>query len=172
MLSINMYKHQDPLNKIYTRQLNESGYEDFRAEELGKDGHATEPTLVPGLHLYDFDEVVLKDGSIVPVGAEFTADWENPDYEQVEGRRYQTQSAGFTIRIDKLFIPPNVTEQELAEWTGKPGIYKPGMDVMSLITPKEMEHVNNYLNDHYNETSRWGQTQHYLPDPRDRDDRD
>jgi hypothetical protein len=169
-----MYKHQDPILKLYNRQLNESHgrYEDHRQVEIDKAGNANTPVIEPGLHVYDFDEVTLKDGSIVPGRVEFTADWENEDYENVDGRRYQTQSAGFGIGVVKVTIPSNVTQADLDSWTGKPGVFTPGADITALLTPNEVKYIDDHLTDHFNDGNRWGQPKHYAPDPRDNDDRD
>lgn len=168
MISTLMYKHQDPLNKAYTQLIRESGHEDYRQQERDKSGYATKPIKQPGIHVHNVEEVVLTNKDILPGEVEFIAEWGNDDYEHPEGRaRIRTHDAGFTINVTKIYIPATTPQAELDEWTGKPGVYTPGMNLLPFIVPGEVERITDNLTEDFNDTRSWGSTSHYLPDRRD-----
>lgn len=151
-----MYKHQDPLNKIYTTLITEGKFVDHTSYERDQQGRATKPVIEPGLHVFEFDEIRLKSGEVVPGDVFFSANWQNEDWEYVEGRgRYKTQDAGFYTEITKVLIPPTVNQAELDEWTGKPGTFKPGTDITALIDQKEADYIRSYLDEMYNNRDAW-----------------
>jgi len=165
-----MHQFQDPLNKLYVRRLMENSSGDHRTLERDENGRATRLQLEPGLHVHEIEEVLLADGSIVPAELEFTARWNNGNREPVQGLGTRvTDNSGFYLEPQKIYIPAITPQASLDEWTGKPGVYKPGQDLQSLIPQGELERIISDLTEMFNDKAHWGANDHYDNDPGDQD---
>jgi len=130
--------HKDSLSNLYLKLLNENNVQ-----------------REPGTHTYHVEEVLLKDGLVVPAIVKFDAEWQNDDYESPEGiGRVKTHDAGFFIVPLQFAIPANAEAGDVAPYT-------PGQDVTEFVSPEGYTEVQEYLQGLYNDKRHWGSSNHY-----------
>ena len=153
-----MYRDQDPLNKIYSYLITESTFGDFRRDEASDN----KLRITPGFHQYRDDEVTLKNGDLVPGDVEFLANWREEEFGHSEGiGRYQSSTGGFYVDVVKVSIPKNVSMEDVNRGVIHHGLYKPGMNLLSLLDTKEIEHITDTLTQMFNDRERWSEHNHY-----------
>jgi len=145
-----MYQHQDPLNKIYGKLLCEGSLKDYRDLERDKSGVVMDTIFEPGMHVVELDRVVLDNNVELPAEVEFTATFEPADYQPGSDSAYKTQDAGYTIEINKVEVPLALSQQDIDELSGMPGKYTPGMNLLLLFNPNDIQNIKDLVSTYFN----------------------
>jgi hypothetical protein len=142
----------DELSKIYTEKIIKESVDGQYDRERMQDfdtRHEDDPVR-PGVDTFRLDEVELVNGDLVELDVEYDKSYQNPDFEDFNGRRVMTFEGGWTVSIIKAFIPKNVSPEMLAEYGVTSGTqYQPGQEI-PLDQIKDVEEQEEWLKNHVN----------------------